>query len=135
MKYLPVLLLIFLPLLSIAQSETADPLHEGQIVEGKYIGPQRWYNEEGRKTAEVIYDESGNLISFRTWTMDGELMDDEVLSTARRKKELPELDFVFEDDGFGLMIMPPSKATTSPCRSRVTRSTSATKATCRTGPS
>ncbi|MEM0999618.1 MAG: FKBP-type peptidyl-prolyl cis-trans isomerase [Bacteroidota bacterium] len=106
MKALPYFLLLLWPILGRAQTEAPKRLHEGAIEENRYLGPQHWYNENGRKVAEAVYDESGELLSYRTWTEDGELMDDERLLPDRKRKELPELDFVFDADGFGMVILP-----------------------------
>jgi FKBP-type peptidyl-prolyl cis-trans isomerase len=103
MKYLPLVLMMLFPFGLIAQSET---LHEGKVEEGKYIGIQRWYIEDGRKVAEVIYDDEGNLESYRTWTDEGSLMDDEEASSQRKRKDLPELDFAYDEDGFGIFLLP-----------------------------
>lgn len=111
MKYLALILMLFCPMLLAAQAEI---LHEGKIEEGKYLGPQRWYNEAGKKIAEVMYDEDGNLESYRTWTDAGSLMDDEIAVSSRKKKDLPELDFVYEEDGFGMLLLPASYSENEP---------------------
>jgi hypothetical protein len=111
MKQLSLLLLL---LWSFSISAQTDGLHEGKVDDGRYIGTQRWFNESGRKVAEVLYDEQGNYLGYRTWTGDGELMDDETADPKRLKKQLPELDFVYEDDGFGMVLLPASRSKGEP---------------------
>lgn len=92
------LLLLFLPMLLPAQAFT----QEGEVdAEGRFTGKHTWWNEEGLKVAEVIYDAQGTLHSYKTW--EGlEIMDAEVVPPGRSRTELPDVDYKTDENGLGI---------------------------------
>ena len=94
------LLLFCIPLFSQAQVYT----QEGEVGEdGKFHGKHTWWNEEGLKVAEVIYDADGHLKSYKTWE-GGEIMDAETVSAKRDRKELPDVDYEVDENGLGISV-------------------------------
>ncbi len=69
------------------------------------VGRHVWNNGEGQIRAEVIYDANGVVESFRTWDDKGYLIDEEKLDPKRKRTEFPPLDLVYEDDGFGYLLI------------------------------
>lgn len=88
--------------------------HEGALKERMLIGRHVWSNEAGQIRAEVIYDENGVVVSFRTWDEKGLLIDEEKLNPKRERKEFPKLDLVYEEDGYGFLLMHGMAATDAP---------------------
>lgn len=80
--------------------------HEGETKEGLLVGPHTWYHPNGKKSAIVTYDENGKVLSFKTWTEDGHLMDDEKMNPKREMKGLPDLDWNFTESGLGFVLLP-----------------------------
>lgn len=88
--------------------------HEGETVEGKYVGTHTWYHENGKKQAEVVYSESGMAQSFKTWTEEGFLMDDVRMNMKRELQGMPDLDWNKEEDGFGFVLLPDERSVDEP---------------------
>lgn len=92
------LILICAPLWSQAQVYT----QKGEIADdGRFIGKQTWWNEEGLKVAEVIYDGQGHLKSYKTWE-GKEIMDAETVPEGRDRKDLPDANYLVGDGGLGI---------------------------------
>jgi hypothetical protein len=94
------LLLGLLPLLASAQMT-----HEGETRDRMKVGRHVWKNESGQIRAETVYDNDGVVQSFRTWDEKGLLIDEEKLDPKRQRMEFPEIAWVWEDDGFGYLII------------------------------
>jgi len=101
MKQLLPLLFLMLAVPLCAQ----EAVHDGEIADnGLYIGKHSWHDAATElPVAEVIYDPSGVLLSYKTW-VDGDIMDAEVMDTDRDRETLPAKleEVVYEKDGWGI---------------------------------
>jgi hypothetical protein len=94
------LLLGIMPYFSISQIT-----HEGELQERLRIGRHVWKDGSGQIKAEVTYGATGVVQSFRTWDDAGLLMDDVRMDAKRKRQEFPPLDFTYDDDGFGWVLI------------------------------
>jgi FKBP-type peptidyl-prolyl cis-trans isomerase len=79
--------------------------HEGELQNRLRIGRHVWKDGSGQIKAEVTYDAAGVVQSFRTWDDRGLLMDDVRMDGKRKREEFPPLDFTYDEDGFGFVLI------------------------------
>ncbi|MFN8393541.1 MAG: FKBP-type peptidyl-prolyl cis-trans isomerase [Bacteroidia bacterium] len=83
----------------------AQVTHEGEAQERLKVGRHVWKDASGQIKAEVVHDAKGMVVSFRTWDNKGLLIDEIKLDPKRDRKELPAMDMVYEEDGFGFVLI------------------------------
>lgn len=93
-------LFLLVPFFSSAQVYT----QKGEVADdGTFVGKHTWWDEEGMKVAEVIYDAKGRLESYKTWEKE-EIMDAETVPPGRDRTDLPEVEYEVDENGLGISV-------------------------------
>lgn len=79
--------------------------HEGEGLDRMKVGRHVWKDQTGQIKAEVVHDDKGTVISYRTWDDKGLLIDEVKMDPKRKRQELPPLDLTFDTDGFGYLLI------------------------------
>ena len=83
----------------------AQMTHEGETNDRLKIGRHVWKDQNDQIKAEVVYDASGVVLSFRTWDEKGLLIDDIRMDAKRKRNEFPPMNLTMEQDGFGFQLI------------------------------
>lgn len=98
-------ILLLLAIMGIGLEAWTQVTHEGDLQDRLKVGRHVWKDASGQIKAEVVHDEKGVVVSFRTWDDKGLLIDEIKLNPKRERKELPAMDMVYEEDGFGFVLI------------------------------
>lgn len=99
-RYFLLLCVALLPFVSFAQ----EAVQAGRVnQEGLMIGKHTWHDEGGVLIAEIIYDDHGTALSYKTWE-NGDIMEAEELPSDLEKGVFPaHMELEHTSTGLGYM--------------------------------